>query len=88
MRGVPVSLQRLVITFKPEGVKVCILYRSEDGPNPVTKGRVREATGLVRWGLTAALEALDAGGAEDLGSSGYEVREDTIGVAVARKKGA
>ena len=49
---------------------------------------MREATGLARSGLTAALEALDAGSAEDLGSSGYEVREDTIGVAVARKKGA
>lgn len=82
------SLQRLVITFKPEGVEVRTLYRKKNGPNPGTKGRVREATGLARSGLTAALEALGAGGAEDLGSSGYEVREDTIGVDVARKKGA
>ena len=48
------SLQRPVITFKPEGVEVRTLYRSEDGPNPGTKGRVREATGLARSGLTAA----------------------------------
>jgi hypothetical protein len=82
------KLQRLVLTFKEEGVEIRTLYRSKDCPNPGTKGRVREATGLARSGLTAALEALDAGGAEDLGSSGYEVREDTIGVDVARRKGA
>ena len=82
------KFQRLVLTFKEEGVEIRTLYRSKDGPNPGTRGRVREATGLAGSGLTAALEALDSGGAEDLGSSGYEVREDTIGVDVARKKGA
>jgi hypothetical protein len=76
------------VTFKPEGVEVRTLYRSKDGPNPGTKARVRLVADLARSGLRNTLEALDAGGAEALGSSGYEVREDTISVDVARKKGA
>ena len=36
------TLQRLILTFKPEGVVIRTLYRSEAGPNPRTKARTRE----------------------------------------------
>ena len=43
------SLQRPVITFKPEGVEVRTLYRSEDGPNPGTKAlALRDGCGRLR----------------------------------------
>jgi hypothetical protein len=42
------SLQRLVLTFKPEGVEIRTLYRSKDGPGPNTKARRREVEQLVR----------------------------------------
>ena len=71
------SLQRLVLTFGPEGVEARALYRTQDGPNPGTKGRAREVSNLVRSGLQDALEAL--GGCVDVvGESGYQVRDDTI----------
>ena len=43
-------LQRLILTFGPEGVEIRTLYRSEAGPNPGTKARTREVAGLVRTG--------------------------------------
>lgn len=81
------TLQRLVLTFNPEGVEVRALYRSKNGPNPGTKARAREVQELVPTGLQDALEALE-GGAECVGTSGYEIREDTISADVVRKKGA
>ena len=81
------TLQRLIISFKPEGVEIRTLYRSKDGPNPGTKTRLRVMADLARSGLRDALEALE-NGAECVGTSGYEVREDTISADVARKKGA
>ena len=51
------TLQRLVLTFKPEGVEIRALYRSQDGADPSTKARAREVTALVRTGLTRAREA-------------------------------
>ncbi len=77
-----VILERLVLTFKPEGIEARALYRREAkaGPGPGTKARRREVTELTRAGLTAALTALDAGDVQDLGTSGYEVREDVIGL--------
>ncbi len=77
------TLQRLVLTFKPEGLEIRTLYRSKVGPGPGTKARRREVTEFVRAGLVEALEALDAGDVADLGTSGYEVREDVLGLAAA-----
>jgi hypothetical protein len=81
------TLQRLVLDFRTGELVVRCLYRRTDGPNPGTKSRAREVTQLTRTGLHDALEALE-GGAEWVGTSGYVVREDTISVDVARKKGA
>ena len=44
--------------------------------------RRREVSELVRTGLQDALEALE-GDVEDLGTSGYEVREDVLHLPVA-----
>jgi hypothetical protein len=81
------TLQRLVLDFRTGELVVRCLYRRTDGPNPGTKSRAREVTQLTRTGLHDALEALE-GGAECVGTSSYVVREDTISVDVARKKGA
>ncbi len=72
-------LQRLVLTFKPEGLEARVLYRRRgEGPNPGTAARRREVAQLTRAGLTAALTALDAGDVADLGTSGFTTREDTF----------
>ncbi len=76
------TLQRLVLTFKPDGLEVRTLYRSKSGPNPGTKARRREVAQLARTGLREALEALE-GDVEDLGTGGYEVREDILGLPTA-----
>jgi hypothetical protein len=72
-----VTLQRLVLTFKPEDVEIRTLYRSKDGPDPNTKSRAREVTELTRTGLHDALEALE-GGIECVGISGFTTREDVL----------
>ena len=72
------TLQRLVLTFKPEEMIIHALYRrGADGPNPGTKRRAREVTELTRTGLQDALEALE-GGAECVGTSGFTQREDVL----------
>ena len=71
------TLRRLVLTFKPEGVEARALYKTQGGPGPNTKARRREVTELTRAGLARALEALE-GDVEDLGTSGFTTREDTI----------
>jgi hypothetical protein len=76
------NLQRLVLTFKPDGLEVRTLYRRQAGPNPGTKARRREVAQLARTGLLEALEALE-GDVEDLGTSGYEVREDVLHLPTA-----
>jgi len=74
-----VTLQRLIVTFKPEELVVHALYRTQDGPNPGTKARRREVTELARSGLTRVLEALDGeAGAECVGTSGFTTREDVL----------
>lgn len=50
------TLQRLVLTFKPEGVEIRTLYRTKGGPNPGTKARRLEVEGITRAGLREALE--------------------------------
>jgi hypothetical protein len=78
--GELMTLQRLVLTFKPDGPEVCTLYRTTAGAGPSTKARRREVTTLVRTGLEQALEALE-GRVEVVGTSGHEVREDTLSAA-------
>ncbi|MDP9410792.1 MAG: hypothetical protein M3R38_10895 [Actinomycetota bacterium] len=79
------SLQRLVLTFKPDGLEARVLYRSEAkaGPGPGTKARRREVTELVRTGLAGALEALE-GRVDVVGTSGFETREDTLSVEATK----
>jgi hypothetical protein len=77
------SLQRLVLTFKPEGVEIRALYRTQDGPAPDTKARRREVSELARTGLTQALEALEER-VDLVGTSGYEAREDTMMMSARR----
>ncbi len=76
-------LQRLILTFTADGIQVRTLYRSKAGPGPGTKARAREVRELTRAGLTAALEALDAGDVADLGTSGFTTREDVLGLPTA-----
>ncbi len=72
------DLRRLVATYTPDGVELRVLYRRTDGPGPNTKARRREVEQLAREGLRHALEALDAGDVESVGTAGFEVREDAL----------
>jgi hypothetical protein len=71
------TLRRLIITFKDEELVMHALYRTQDGPGPNTKARSRAVEGLVREGLRQALASLE-GHVDVVGTSGYEVREDTV----------
>jgi hypothetical protein len=73
-----VTLQRLIITFKPDGHEVRVLYRRADGPGPGTKARRREVAELARDGLRSAVEALEERAVEMVGTARFEVREDII----------
>jgi len=73
-----VTLQRLIVTFKPEETIIHALYRSSlDGPNPNTKARGKEVSKLIRSGLEDALGALD-GKVDLVGCSGFTTREDVL----------
>jgi hypothetical protein len=50
-----VTLQRLVITFKPEELVLHALYRTPYGPNPVTKALTTSVAELAGSGLRYAL---------------------------------
>lgn len=71
------TLQRLIITFKPEELVLHALYRTQDGRKPGTKNRRREVSELARSGLTRVLDALE-GGAECVGASEFTTREDVL----------
>ncbi len=73
------TLKRLVLEFGRDGIRVRALYERHDGPGPGTKSRAREVTELTRTGLERALTALE-GHVDVIGTSGYEVREDVIGL--------
>ncbi len=76
------QLQRIILTFKPEGLEARVLYRrgeAGEGPGPNTKARTREVRELTRTGLERALEALE-GRVDVIGTSGFETREDTLSV--------
>ncbi len=76
------TLQRLVLTFDKDGIRVRALYRTQHSPGPDTKARRREVTELTKAGLTAALEALE-GRVDLVGTSGFETREDTVSAGEA-----
>lgn len=87
------TLKRLVLEFGRDGeILLRALYKRQDGPAPGTKARRREVQHLSIEGLTAALQALDAGSVADLGTSGFTTREDTflctLGVPAIHKKPA
>ncbi|MDQ3637587.1 MAG: hypothetical protein M3426_06275 [Actinomycetota bacterium] len=71
------TLQRLVLTFKPEELVVHALYRTEGSAGPNTKARAREVSGLAREGLREALSALE-GDVAMVGTSGFTQREDIM----------
>jgi hypothetical protein len=70
-----------VIEMKPNeaGLVIRVLYRGPtlEQANPGTKARQREAVELVREGLHRALSSLERR-VDVIGTSGFEVREDTI----------
>jgi hypothetical protein len=75
------SLRRLVLTFDRDGIQLRTLYRRPaDGPSPNTKARRREVAELAREGLERALKALEEDVVVDLGTSGFEMREDVLGL--------
>jgi hypothetical protein len=76
------TLQRLILTFRPEELVVHALYRTQDGPNPGTKARGKEVAEMARSGLEDALGALE-GDVTVVGTSGYTTRED---IMVANRK--
>jgi hypothetical protein len=81
-----VILRRVILTFERDGVKLRALYKrtqASPGPGPNTRARRREVVRLARTGLEHALKALRAGEVEDLGTSGFETREDILGLPVA-----
>jgi len=78
------TLRRLVLTYTRHGVEARVLYRRQDGPNPGTKARQREATALARTGLERALEALGEGDVTMAGTSGFTTREDIMVASVAK----
>jgi hypothetical protein len=73
------TLQCLIITFKPDELVLHALYRTQDGPGPNTRARRREVTELTKSGLTQALESLDGeGGVDVVGTNGFRTREDVL----------
>jgi hypothetical protein len=82
------TLQRLVLEFRDGELIARVLYRSSlDGPNPSTKARAREVSALARSSLQDALEALEGGANELVGTSGFTTREDLLSVALPRPDG-
>jgi hypothetical protein len=72
------TLQRLVLDYRTGELVVRALYSTQDGPGPNTKARCRDVTVLVREGLQDALEALQDGDVDMVGTSGFTTREDVL----------
>jgi hypothetical protein len=73
------TLRTVTVVFAPDGLRVQARYVRKDGPNPVTKARVRELRELVRLGLSDALRRLEAGEISVTQEAGFEQRMDTVG---------
>jgi hypothetical protein len=73
-----VSLKRLVLDYRSGELVVRCLYRCKGDTNPGTVRRRREVSDLVVGGLQDALEALQEGDVEMVGTSGYTTREDVL----------
>jgi hypothetical protein len=71
------TLRRLVIEFKPDGIQLRALYRSSTNTNPSTVRRRKEVQDLARCGLERALEGLQ-GRADVVGEAGFTQREDVL----------
>ena len=72
------TLQRLVLDYRSGELVVRALYRTQDGPGPNAKARRHEVSDLVRTGLEQALEGLQDGRVDVVGTSGYTTREDVL----------
>jgi hypothetical protein len=55
------TLQRIVLTFKPGELVVHTLYRTQVGPGPNAKARTKEVRELTRTSLEDALVVLKGG---------------------------
>ncbi len=49
------TLQRLIIAFKPRELVVHMLYRNQNGPGPNTKGACHTFMGVVSYVLRSAV---------------------------------
>lgn len=71
------SLHRLVLEFTRDGIRLRVLYKRKDGPDPGTVACRREVRALSVEELTAALQALE-GDVDDIDTSEFAMREATI----------
>jgi hypothetical protein len=78
------NLLRVVLDFSSAELSIRCLYRSENGPNPSTKRRKVQIQDLVRDGLQDALDGLQTGRVDVVGSSGFSQREDVLSVGAKR----
>ncbi|HET7270269.1 MAG TPA: hypothetical protein VFI90_04205 [Rubrobacter sp.] len=72
------ELKRIVSDLRSGELVLRVLYSTQDGPGPATKARRREVSNLVRTGLQDALEVLEGGRVDMVGTSGYTAREDVL----------
>ena len=80
-RNGDMTLQRLVLDYRTGELVMRVLYKRQGGPS--TKALSREVAALARTGLENALEALEEGPVESIGTSGSETREDVLGLPLA-----
>ncbi len=79
------SVRTIVLTYAPDGIHLSVRYVRKDGPNPSTKGRLREVRDFARSGLMQALEALE-GDVVSIGEAGFTQREDVLQLLVPPAK--
>jgi hypothetical protein len=70
-----VDLCCLFVTFKLDGLEMCVLYDRRDVRNPGTVSCRREVQTFARRGLQRTLEVVADGDVEMIGSSGFTTRE-------------
>ncbi len=72
-----------MVSFDRDTLTARVLYRRKGGPDSGTNARGREVTEITRTGLQRVLAAVE-GCVDVVGTTGYEVREDTICADVAK----